>query len=89
MLMHFVDKLVEVVLVARAEVDKGLYRLIRVGRDFLSLASLDRLDGIVYEQGEVCDAVIYVGRLVNADKWFVEDSEEISEKLKGCRLEKC
>ena len=72
MLVDFVDKLVEVVLVPRAQINKGLYCLVGVRRDFLSLTSFNRLDCIVYEHGEISDAVVHIRRLVDADKWFVE-----------------
>ena len=38
------DEFVEVVFVAGAEVDEGLYGLVGVGRDVLFLAFLDNLD---------------------------------------------
>lgn len=73
------DKFVEVVLVASAEVDEGLDGLVGVRGNVLSLASLDDLDCIVDEERKVCDAVIDVRRFVYPDKRLVEDCEQVAE----------
>jgi len=61
------DKLVEVVLVACTKVDKRLDCLVRVCGDLLSLASFDGLDCVIDEYREICDAVVDVRGLVDAD----------------------
>lgn len=86
--MYFVNELVEVVFVAGAQIDEGLYGLIRVGRDFLTLTGFDGLDSVVGEQSEISDAVVYVCRLVNADQRFIEDGEEVPEKLQSSGLDR-
>lgn len=85
-LVHFMDKFVKVVLVPRAQINEGLYRLVGVRRHLLSLASFNRLDRIVYEHGEISDAVVHICRLVNADQRFVENGKKVSEKLQCGRL---
>lgn len=77
--VDFVHELVEVVLVALAEVDEGLHGLVRVGRDVLPLGFVDDGEHVVGEDGEVGDAVVDVGRFVDAHEGFVEDGEEVAE----------
>ena len=84
--MNFVDKFVEVVLVAGAEVDKGLNGLIRVGGDVLALEGGEDGEGVVCEGGEVGDGVVDVGGFVDADEGFVEDGEEVAEEVKSYRF---
>jgi hypothetical protein len=79
--MHLVDELVEVVLVARAQVDEGLDRLVGVGGHVLALAGLDGSDRVVDEEGEVGDGVVDVCGFVDADERLVEDGEEVAEEL--------
>ena len=79
--MNLVNEFVEVFLVACAKINERLHCLIGVGRDVLALGVLEHVEHVVGKGGEVSDAVVDVGRSVDADKWFVEDSEEITEKL--------
>lgn len=79
--VDFVDEFVEAVFVARAEVDEGLDGLVGVGRDVLPLVLFDYGDGVVGEAGEVGDAVVDVGGLVDSDEGLVEDGEEVAEEL--------
>lgn len=71
--MHLVDEFVEIVFVARAEVYEGLDGLVGVSRDVLTLTGFYYLDCVVYEVGEVCDAVVYVCGFVYSDQGFVEN----------------
>lgn len=64
--VDFVHELVEVVLVALAEVDEGLDGLVRVGGDVLPLRLSHHGEHVVGEDGEVSDAVIDVGGFVDA-----------------------
>lgn len=65
--VDLVDELVEVVFVASTQVDERLDCLVGVGGDLLSLACLDGLDCVIDKYSKVCDAVVDVGRLVDAD----------------------
>ena len=65
--VDLVDEFVEIVLVARTEVDEGLDGLIWVGGDVLPLAAFDDAESVVGELGEVGYAAVDVGRLVDAD----------------------
>ena len=84
--VDFVDKLVEVVLVAGAEIDKGLNGLVRVGRDVLALEGGEDGEGVVCEGGKVGDGVVDVGGFINADEGLVEDCEEVAEEVQGYRF---
>ncbi len=64
--VDFVHELVEVVLVALAEVDEGLHGLVRVGRDVLPLGLFHDGEHVVGEDGEVGHAVVDVGGFVDA-----------------------
>ena len=79
--VDLVDEFVEVVLVARAEVDEGLHRLVRVGGDVLALRLGQHGEHVVGEGGEVADAAVDVGRFVDAHEGLVEDGEEVAEEL--------
>ena len=79
--VDFVDEFVEVVLMAGAEVDEGLDRLVWVCGDVLALHLVKDAKHIVDEGGEVGDAVVDIGGFVDADEWFVEYCEEVAEKL--------
>ena len=81
--MDLVHELVEVVFVARAQVDESLDGLVRVCGDFLPLTGFDCLDGVVDEHSEVSDAVVDICRLVHADERFIEDCKEVAEELKS------
>ena len=81
--VDFVDKFVEVVLVAGAEVDEGLNGLVRVGGDVLALEGGEDGKGVVCEGGEVGDGVVDVGGFVDADEGFIEDCEEVAEEVQG------
>ena len=81
--VDFVDKLVEVVLVAGAEIDKGLNGLVRVGRDVLALEGGEDGEGVVCEGGKVGDGVVDVGGFINADEGLVEDCEEVAEEVQS------
>ena len=65
--VDLVDELVEVVLVARTEVDEGLHGLVRVGGDVLPLAALDHANGVVGKLREIGYAAVDVGGFVDAD----------------------
>ena len=84
--VDFVDKFIEVVLVAGAQVDEGLNSLVRVGGDVLALEGGEDGEGVVCEGGEVGDGVVDVGGFVDADEGFVEDCEEIAEEVQGYRF---
>ena len=64
--VDFVDELIEVVLVALAEVDEGLDGLVGVGGDVLALGFFHDGEHVVGENGEVGDAVVDVGGFVDA-----------------------
>ena len=81
--VDFVDKFVEVVLVAGAEVDKGLNGLVRVGGDVLALEGGEDGEGVVCEGSEVGDGVVDVGGFVDADQGFIKDCEEVAEEVQG------
>lgn len=81
--VDLVNELIEVVLVARAEVDECLDGLVGVCGDLLSLAGFNGLNRVINEHGEICDAVVDVCGFVDTDKWFVEDREEVAEELEG------
>jgi hypothetical protein len=80
--VYLVDELVEIVLVACAEVDERLDCLVGICRDLLSLAGFDGLDCVIDEYSEICDAVVDVCRFVDSDERFVENGEEVAEELK-------
>jgi hypothetical protein len=80
------DELVEVVLVAGAQIDEGLDCLVGIGRDVLTLGCFDGADCVIGEVGEVSYAVIDVCGFVDADEGFVEDLEEVAEEFQGCWL---
>src|SRR2546421_10754995 len=84
--MHLVNEFVEVILVPGTEIDEALHRLVWVSRDVLTLSLLDNGDGIVGEGREIRDTAVHVGGFVNADKRFVKDSEEVTEKLERGRF---
>lgn len=84
--VHLVHELVEVVLVARAQVDEGLDGLVRVGGEGLVLRGGDDFDGVVGEDGEIGDRVVHVCRFVDAHEWLVEDGKEGAEEFEGSRL---
>ena len=65
--VDLVHEFVEIVLVARTEVDEGLDGLVRVGGDVLPLAALDDAEGVVGELGEIGHAAVDVGGFVYAD----------------------
>jgi len=75
------DKLVQIVFMARAEIDESLHGLVGVGGKVLALRRLDDSDRIGDEDGEVGDAVVDVCGFVDADERLVEDLEEIAEEL--------
>ena len=81
--VDFVDEFVEVVLVAGAEVDKGLNGLVRVGGDVLALEGGEDGESVVCEGGKIGDRVVDVGGLVDADEGFIEDCEEVAEEVQG------
>lgn len=87
MLVHLVNELVEVILVAGAQIYEGLHGLIGVCRNFLPLTSFDGFDGVIGEHGEVGNTVVNVCGFVYTDKRFVEDGEQIPEELQRGRLE--
>ena len=74
-------ELVKVLLVARAQVDERLHRLVRVRGHVLALGLLDDPNGVSSEVGEVGHAVVNVGGFVDANQWLIEDREKIAEKL--------
>ena len=84
--VNFVDKFVEVVLVACTEVDESLNGLVGVGGDVLTLEGGEDGECVVCKGGKVGDGVVDVGRFVYADEGFVEDCEEITEEVKGYRF---
>ena len=84
--VHFVNEFVEIILMAAAEIDEGLDRLIRIGRNVLTLSSSEDGKHIISEGSEVGDGAVDVGRFVHADEGFIEDGEEITEKAKGDRF---
>jgi hypothetical protein len=93
--VHFVDEFVEVMFVALAEIDEGLYCLVWVGGDVLLAAFVDDLvfisrdlrakeggtymDHVIDEYCEVGYRVVDVCRLVDANKRLIEDREEVSK----------
>ena len=86
MQVHFVNELVQVVLVTLAEVDEHLYCLVRVGGDVLPLGRFDDADCVIHECSEVGDRAVHIGGFVDTDERFVEDGEEVAEKVESRRL---
>lgn len=81
MVMHLVNKLVEVVFVSCTKIDERLHCLIRIGGDVLSLACFNDPDHIIDECSKVSNAVVDICRLINSDQGFVEDGEQVAEEL--------
>lgn len=81
--VDLVHELVEVVLVAGAQIDEGLHRLVGVGGDVLALRQVQDAEHVVGEGGEVGDGIVDVCGFVDADEGFVEDGEEVAEELQG------
>lgn len=81
--VDLVDKFVEIVLVAGAEIDEGLHRLVRVGGDVLALGEVEDTEHVIGKGGEVGDGVVDVCGFVDADEGLVEDGEEVAEELQG------
>lgn len=65
--VYFVNEFVKIVLMALAKVNEGLDGLVGVGRYVLALCFFYYREHVVGEDGEVCDAVVDVGRFVDAD----------------------
>ena len=84
--VDLVHKLVKVVLVSLAQVDKRLDRLIRVCGHVLPLTLVNDCNGVVGKLGEIRYRAVHICRLVNADKRFIEDGEQVSEQLKRSTL---
>lgn len=82
------DELVEVMLVAGAEVDEGLDGLVWVRGDVLALGTFDNGDHIVNEVGEVGDGIVDVCGFVDTDEGFIEDGEKVAEEFEGYGLVK-
>lgn len=80
--VHLVDEFVEVVFVPLTEVDERLDGLVGVGGYVLPLGFFDHGEHVICEHREVGDAIVDVGGFVDADQGFVEDAEEVAEKLK-------
>lgn len=78
--MHFVNKLVQVVLMACAEIDESLHGLVGIGGKILSLCGFDDSDCIRDKVGEIGDAIVDICGFVDADEGFVENLEEIAEE---------
>lgn len=86
---------IEVVLVALAKINECLDGLVWVSRNVLFSAFINDLKyvrmnpehgtlhtnlyHIVDENSKVCDAVVYIGRLVHTNQRLVEDREEITQ----------
>ena len=84
MRMHFMDKLIKVVLMPCAQIDEALHSDIRVRvSQILTLGRFDDFDDVVEKGGEVCDGAVDVCGFVDAHEGFVEDGEEIAEELQG------
>ena len=81
--VDLVDEFVEVLLVAAAEVDEALDRLIGVGGDVLALRGVEDAEGVVGEGGEVGDGVVDVGGFVDPHERLVEDGEEVAEQVQS------
>jgi len=79
--MHLVHKLVEIVLMSCAQVDKGLHGLIWVCGDVLALSGSYYGNGVVGKGSEVGNGGIDICGLVDANKRFVEDGEEVAEEM--------
>ena len=79
--VDLVDELVEVLLVAAAEVDEALDGLVGVGGDVLALGGVEDAEGVVGEGGEVGDGVVDVGGFVDPHEGLVEDGEEVAEEV--------
>ena len=77
--MDLVDEFVEIVLVTTAEVDECLDRLVGIGGHVLPLSHGQHGEHVVGKDGEVGDAVVDIGRFINADQRFIENGEEIAE----------
>lgn len=84
--VDLVHELVEVLLVAAAEVDEALDRLVGVGGDVLPLRGVEDSKGVIGEGGEVRDGVVDVGGFVDPHEGFVEDGEEVAEEVERDRF---
>ena len=81
--VDFVNKFVEVILMTSAEIDKGLDCLVWIGGDVLTLSRGKNGEHVVGEGSEVGNGVVDVGGFVDADEGFVENGEEVTEKVEG------
>ena len=81
--VNLVNKLVQVILMACAEIDEGLNGLIRIGGKVLTLCGLDDGDRIGDKVGEIGDAIVDACGFVDADEGLVENLEEIAEELQS------
>lgn len=84
--MHLVHKLIEIILMSCAQVDKGLDSLIWVRRNVLALSGSYYGNGVVGKGSEVGNGGIDICGFVDANKRFVENGEEIPEEMEGYRL---
>jgi hypothetical protein len=85
--MHFVNKLVQIMLVTCAEIDESLHGLVRIGGEILALCGLDDRDGIGDKVREIGDAIVDICGFVDSDEGLVEDLEEVTEELQCGRLQ--
>lgn len=79
--MYLVDELVEIVFMAGTQVNEGLNCLIRICRDLLPLARFNHSNSVVNEHGKVGNTVVDACRLVDTNKRFIENGEQISEQM--------
>ena len=85
--MHFVNKLVQVILVSCAKIDESLHGLVWIGGKILALCGFDDSDGIGNKVGEIGDAVVDVCGFIDSDEGFIEDLEEVTEEFQRGRLQ--
>ena len=81
--MNFVNKFVEVLLVAATKINEGLDSLIRVCRNVLALGGGEDGEHIVKEGGEIGNGVVDVGGFVHPDQGLVEDCKKVAEEMQG------
>ena len=65
--MYLMHEFVEVVFVALAKINKSLNSLVGVSRNVLFATFVHHHNHVIDEDGEVGDAVVDIGRLIDSD----------------------
>ena len=86
--MNFMDEFVKIFLMTCAKVDEGLDGLIWIGRCVLPPSMFQDDKCVIRKSGEICNAIVHIGRLIDAYEGLIEYGKEIAEELKCYRLER-